>query len=73
MQTVLIIKTIFIGGGTPSIYEPGVVSDILSCLRETFEKRRQGSYIPYEITIECNQVQLMNLSLFLIKKQVLTD
>lgn len=48
------IKTIFIGGGTPSIYEPGVVSDILSCLRETFEKRRQGSYIPYEITIECN-------------------
>lgn len=48
------IKTVFVGGGTPSIYDPDVMAGILDTLRNTFENRRKGSYIPEEITIECN-------------------
>lgn len=48
------IKTVFIGGGTPSIYDPSDIIVILNTLQNTFEKRRKGSYIPKEITIECN-------------------
>ncbi len=48
------IKTVFIGGGTPSIYDSSVILCILDVLKNTFENRRRGSYIPDEVTIECN-------------------
>ena len=48
------VGTVFIGGGTPSIYGHGVISDIINTLRETFENVRKGSYVPSEVTIECN-------------------
>ncbi len=48
------IKTIFIGGGTPSMYESAAISNILNVLKGSFEERRKGSYCPDEITIECN-------------------
>lgn len=48
------VGTVFIGGGTPSIYGSDVISDILNNLKETFESVRKGSYTPSEVTIECN-------------------
>lgn len=62
------IRTVFIGGGTPSIYPPDVISDILSCLKETFEQRRPGSFVPCEITIECNPGTLNESKLITYKK-----
>ncbi len=48
------VYTVFIGGGTPSIYPSEDISDILFELENSFEKVRRGSYKPVEITIECN-------------------
>lgn len=48
------VGTVFIGGGTPSIYGSDVMSEIINTLKETFESVRKGSYVPSEVTIECN-------------------
>ena len=48
------VGTVFIGGGTPSMYGSDVMSDILNTLKETFESIRKGSFAPSEVTIECN-------------------
>ncbi len=48
------VKTVFIGGGTPSILKAGLIESILDALLDTFETARKGSYVPKEITIECN-------------------
>ena len=48
------IKTVFIGGGTPSLYDSSVMTYIIDTLKSTFENRRRGSCIPEEVTIECN-------------------
>lgn len=48
------VNTVFIGGGTPSIYESTIISDIINTLRDTFENARKGSFAPSEVTIECN-------------------
>lgn len=48
------IKSIFIGGGTPSLLDAGYIVQILNEIKGAFEKVRKGSYSPKEITIECN-------------------
>jgi len=48
------VKTVFIGGGTPSIYEGQDMCDIVNELKSSFENIRGGSYAPFEVTIECN-------------------
>lgn len=48
------IKTIFIGGGTPSLPDAEYIRDILTRLRLSFEAVRKGSFAPDEVTIECN-------------------
>lgn len=48
------VSTVFIGGGTPSIYESAITSEIVNTLRDTFENVRKGSFAPSEVTIECN-------------------
>ena len=48
------IRTVFFGGGTPSLYEGSDITEILGELKAAFEGRREGSYAPMEVTIECN-------------------
>ena len=48
------IRTVFFGGGTPSLYEGSDIAEILGELKAAFEGRREGSYAPVEVTIECN-------------------
>ena len=48
------IKTVFIGGGTPSILDENLIEEILFALSDSFEHVRRGSYVPEEITVECN-------------------
>jgi len=48
------VKTVFIGGGTPSIYKGQDICDIVNELKSSFENIRRGSYAPFEVTIECN-------------------
>ncbi len=57
------IKTVFIGGGTPSLYDSSVMVYILDTLKSTFENRRRGSYIPEELTVECNPGTLDKIKL----------
>lgn len=45
----LSVCSIFIGGGTPSIWQGEWISDVLSCVRECFPLEPDA-----EITIECN-------------------
>lgn len=51
-----IVKTIFIGGGTPSILLPGEIGSIMSALRSIFKVDEQA-----EITIEVNPGTLTRL------------
>lgn len=48
------VKSIFIGGGTPSLLDADYIVNILNDLKQAFEIVRKGSYSPKEITIECN-------------------
>lgn len=48
------VKTVFIGGGTPSFIAANYIVDILDIIKSSFELVRKGAYCPYEITIECN-------------------
>lgn len=43
------VKTVFIGGGTPSILKPGLLCDLLKCIRESFRILPEA-----EITMEMN-------------------
>lgn len=43
------VSTVFIGGGTPSILDPGHIVSILSTIRKNYRLREDA-----EITIECN-------------------
>lgn len=43
------IESVYFGGGTPSMMEPYVVSDILSCIRDSFDLSENA-----EITLEAN-------------------
>ena len=43
------VKTIFFGGGTPSLMDGDVITDILNAVRERFDVSNEA-----EITIECN-------------------
>lgn len=49
----LAVDTIFFGGGTPSLMEPGLMSAILDGLREAFDVAPDA-----EITAECNPATL---------------
>lgn len=48
------IATVFFGGGTPSLYDGDSIAEIMSALEGAFEQRRRGSFVPDEVTIECN-------------------
>lgn len=43
------VKTIFFGGGTPSVIAPEYIKDIMECLHDNFDISEDA-----EITIECN-------------------
>ncbi|MCL5998292.1 MAG: radical SAM family heme chaperone HemW, partial [Chloroflexi bacterium] len=43
------IETIFFGGGTPSLLQPGWIGDLIRICRETFDMPSNG-----EVTVECN-------------------
>ena len=43
------VSSVFLGGGTPSLLEPGLISEILSAVRHSFCVSEDA-----EITIECN-------------------
>lgn len=43
------VKTVFFGGGTPSILPGSIITGIMNCIRENFQIRADA-----EITIECN-------------------
>ncbi|MCI8308133.1 MAG: radical SAM family heme chaperone HemW [Lachnospiraceae bacterium] len=62
------VETVFIGGGTPSIYGSNVISDIINTLRDAFESVRKGSFAPSEVTMECNPGTVDVDKLILYKK-----
>ncbi|MDO5345911.1 MAG: radical SAM family heme chaperone HemW [Lachnospiraceae bacterium] len=48
------VRSIFFGGGTPSILEPSEIAGLMETLRETFSLEAAGEERVPEITIECN-------------------
>ncbi len=44
------LQSIFVGGGTPSLWPPGELARLLRAIRESFEAVEE----PLEITVECN-------------------
>lgn len=48
------VRTIFIGGGTPSIMEGKDIAFILKTVKEVFNKNEDGDSFGSEVTIECN-------------------
>ncbi|HIU87623.1 MAG TPA: oxygen-independent coproporphyrinogen III oxidase [Candidatus Avilachnospira avistercoris] len=44
-----IVRSVFLGGGTPSLLEPGLITQIMSAVRHSFCVSKDA-----EITIECN-------------------
>nr|MDE7477046.1 radical SAM protein [Lachnospiraceae bacterium] len=57
------VKTIFFGGGTPSILEAAEIEQILECLREHYRIDANA-----EITMEMNPGTADSKKLFLLKK-----
>ncbi len=62
-----LVKTVFIGGGTPSSLEGQFIADILDTLREVFNHGGESEAIP-EITIEINPGTITRDKLLLYKK-----
>lgn len=60
----LSLDTVYIGGGTPSIFPPGLLKDILNSLFEAFPKKPGA-----EVTCEANPGTLTEPFLRLLRKQ----
>ena len=54
--------TVFIGGGTPSVIEPGLIRDILKAVRRSFDVADDA-----EITIEVNPGTLLQNKLHIYR------
>ena len=50
------VRTIFFGGGTPSLWAPSAVGRVLSAIYGAFQHDRGGE--PIEVTAECNPTSL---------------
>src|SRR6267143_804322 len=58
-EKTLVVDTVYIGGGTPSLLDPAHLQDILDAIRETFGERPASEGVPYgekieEVTLEAD-------------------
>lgn len=48
------LSTIFLGGGTPSLWSPAAVARVLAAIRAAFPLTHEGAHETVEVTAECN-------------------
>lgn len=49
------LRSVFIGGGTPSLWHPGALARVLAAVRESFNVSQDSNL---EITVECNPTSI---------------
>ena len=61
------VRSIFIGGGTPSLLDESLITNIMAFIRRYFHVEKNA-----EVTIEANPGTLRHQKLNAIRRQVLT-